>query len=83
MHSENWCSDTTEGGYYGVRVFDRVWDFKEEIIHTLTLNKYEYISNFMSRYTRKKLVRCGLWNVEPARIQLYCYRGRVYFIKVV
>lgn len=83
MHSENWCRDTAEGKYYSVRVFDSVWDFKEVLIHTLTLNRHKYRSNFMSRYTGRKREWSGLWRVGPARIELYHYQGPVYFIKVV
>ena len=55
MHSENWCRETTRDGYYGVRVFDRVWELKDMLVHTLTLNRYEYNLDFMCRYTRREV----------------------------
>ena len=81
MHSENWCRETNAGKYYRVRVFDKV--FKEEIIHTITLNRHRYMFMFMSKYTSRNRLVNGLWNVYPARIQLFPYPSSVYFINVV
>lgn len=81
MHSENWCRDLAEGKYYSVRVFDKV--FKEMIIHTITLNRHRYMYMFMRKYASRNRLVNGLWNVDPARIQLFPYPSSVYFIKVV